>query len=301
MKEFILTQEETERTVLVGLITNTQNEAKANEYLDELAFLAETAGALPVKKFLQRLDTPNSRTFVGSGKLSEIKAYIEENEIGMVIFDDDLSSKQVQNIERELQVKILDRTSLILDIFAKRAQTANAKRQVELAQYQYLLPRLTRLWTHLERQRGGIGMRGPGETQIETDRRIILDKISHLKEELKSIDPKKHPAKKPGEVGTSSISRLYQCGEIHFDEPVKQVGGLCREQTLCHARYDRAKSDCRQPSLSALRHSRIYPQTAYPSGRFVQIDTRRGAGSRPPATHRGYLASGFRRTNRSSQ
>ena len=180
MKEFILTQEETERTVLVGLITNTQNEAKANEYLDELAFLAETAGALPVKKFLQRLDTPNSRTFVGSGKLSEIKAYIEENEIGMVIFDDDLSSKQVQNIERELQVKILDRTSLILDIFAKRAQTANAKRQVELAQYQYLLPRLTRLWTHLERQRGGIGMRGPGETQIETDRRIILDKISHL-------------------------------------------------------------------------------------------------------------------------
>ena len=169
MKEFILTQEETERTVLVGLITNTQNEAKANEYLDELAFLAETAGALPVKKFLQRLNTPNSRTFV----------------------DDDLSSKQVQNIERELQVKILDRTSLILDIFAKRAQTANAKRQVELAQYQYLLPRLTRLWTHLERQRGGIGMRGPGETQIETDRRIILDKISHLKEELKSIDRQK--------------------------------------------------------------------------------------------------------------
>ncbi|WP_417024374.1 GTPase HflX [Barnesiella intestinihominis] len=191
MKEAILTQEDTERTVLVGLITNTQNEAKANEYLDELAFLAETAGALPVKKFLQRLDTPNSRTFVGSGKLSEIKAYIEENEIGMVIFDDDLSSKQVQNIERELQVKILDRTSLILDIFAKRAQTANAKRQVELAQYQYLLPRLTRLWTHLERQRGGIGMRGPGETQIETDRRIILDKISHLKEELKSIDRQK--------------------------------------------------------------------------------------------------------------
>ena len=191
MKEFILTQEETERTVLVGLITNTQNEAKVNEYLDELAFLAETAGAQPVKKFLQRLDTPNSRTFVGAGKLAEIKNYIDENEIGMVIFDDDLSAKQVQNIEKELQVKILDRTSLILDIFAKRAQTANAKRQVELAQYQYLLPRLTRLWTHLERQRGGIGMRGPGETQIETDRRIILDKISHLKEELKSIDRQK--------------------------------------------------------------------------------------------------------------
>ena len=188
MKEFILTQEETERTVLVGLITNTQNEAKANEYLDELAFLAETAGALPVKKFLQRLDTPNSRTFVGSGKLSEIKAYIEENEIGMVIFDDDLSSKQVQNIERELQVKILDRTSLILDIFAKRAQTANAKRQVELAQYQYLLPRLTGMWTHLERQKGGIGLRGPGESEIETDRRIIRDKITRLKEQLAKID-----------------------------------------------------------------------------------------------------------------
>ena len=287
MKEFILTQEETERTVLVGLITNTQNEAKANEYLDELAFLAETAGALPVKKFLQRLDTPNSRTFVGSGKLSEIKAYIEENEIGMVIFDDDLSSKQVQNIERELQVKILDRTSLILDIFAKRAQTANAKRQVELAQYQYLLPRLTRLWTHLERQRGGIGMRGPGETQIETDRRIILDKISHLKEELKSID-------RQNSIQRKNRGKLVRVALVGY---VKQVGSLCGEQTLCHARYDRAQSDCRQPSLSALRHSRIYPQTAYPSGRFVQIDTRRGAGSRPPATHRGYHASGFRRTN----
>ncbi|MCU6768764.1 GTPase HflX [Barnesiella propionica] len=196
MKEFILTKQETEKTVLVGLITPAQNEAKANEYLDELAFLAETAGAQPVKKFLQRLDTPNSRTFVGTGKLQEIKEYIAENEIGMVIFDDDLSSKQVQNIERELQVKILDRTSLILDIFAARAQTANAKTQVELAQYQYLLPRLTRLWTHLERQRGGIGMRGPGETQIETDRRIILDKISRLKEELQHIDRQKSMQRK---------------------------------------------------------------------------------------------------------
>ena len=196
MKEFILTKQETEKTVLVGLITPAQNEAKANEYLDELAFLAETAGAQPVKKFLQRLDTPNSRTFVGTGKLQEIIEYIAENEIGMVIFDDDLSSKQVQNIERELQIKILDRTSLILDIFAARAQTANAKTQVELAQYQYLLPRLTRLWTHLERQRGGIGMRGPGETQIETDRRIILDKISRLKEELQHIDRQKSMQRK---------------------------------------------------------------------------------------------------------
>ena len=197
MKEFIHTQMASERAILIGLITANQNEAKTNEYLDELAFLAETAGAQPERRFLQRLDYPNTRTYVGTGKLQEIKEYIEmraEDEdggVGLVIFDDELSPKQLQNIERELQVKILDRTTLILDIFALRAQTANAKTQVELAQYQYLLPRLTRLWTHLERQRGGIGMRGPGETQIETDRRIILDRISRLKEELRSIDRQK--------------------------------------------------------------------------------------------------------------
>ena len=197
MKEFIHTQMASERAVLVSLITANQNEAKTNEYLDELAFLAETAGARPERRFLQRLDYPNPRTYVGTGKLQEIKDYIEmtaedeEGGVGLVIFDDELSPKQMQNIERELQVKILDRTSLILDIFALRAQTANATTQVELAQYQYLLPRLTRLWTHLERQRGGIGMRGPGETQIETDRRIILDRISRLKEELRNIDRQK--------------------------------------------------------------------------------------------------------------
>ena len=191
MIDQILSEETTERAVLVGLISNQQNETKAKEYLDELAFLADTAGAVTVRTFLQKLEYPNPRTYVGKGKLDEIRAYIEDNDIGMAIFDDDLSSKQVVNIERELKVKILDRTSLILDIFAKRARTANAKTQVELAQYQYLLPRLTRMWTHLERQRGGIGMRGPGETQIETDRRIILDKISRLKEELKSIDRQK--------------------------------------------------------------------------------------------------------------
>lgn len=181
-----------ERAILVGLITPTQDEAKSEEYLDELAFLADTAGAEEVKRFTQRLDYPNPRTFVGKGKLEEIKKFIEDDgDIAMAIFDDDLSTKQVLNIERELGVKILDRTNLILDIFAKRAQTASAKTQVELAQYQYLLPRLTRMWTHLERQRGGIGMRGPGETQIETDRRIILDKISRLKEELRSIDKQK--------------------------------------------------------------------------------------------------------------
>ncbi len=188
MIDNIITEELSEKAVLVGLITQQQNEIKANEYLDELEFLADTAGAVVVKKFLQRIDQPNRATFVGTGKLQEIREYVEENEIGLVIFDDDLSAKQVSNIEKELKVKILDRTSLILDIFAKRAQTASAKLQVELAQYRYLLPRLTRMWTHLERQRGGIGMRGPGETQIETDRRIILDRISLLKQKLKELD-----------------------------------------------------------------------------------------------------------------
>jgi GTP-binding protein HflX len=196
MRDFIITNKDTERTVLVGLITQQQNEQKSNEYLDELRFLAETAGAEPVKIFTQRIECPHPVTFVGTGKLHEIKQYIEENEIGMVIFDDELSPKQLRNIEKELQVKILDRTSLILDIFAKRAQSGNAQTQVELAQYKYLLPRLTGMWTHLERQRGGIGMRGPGESQIETDRRIILDKIAKLKEDLKTIDKQKATQRK---------------------------------------------------------------------------------------------------------
>ena len=191
MKDLPTATEAPERAILVGLITPAQNEARAKEYLDELEFLADTAGAVTVRKFTQKMNGPDSRTFVGSGKLEEIRQYTEDNDIAMAIFDDDLSSKQVANIEKELKIKVLDRTGLILDIFAKRARTANARTQVELAQYQYLLPRLTRMWTHLERQRGGIGMRGPGETQIETDRRIILDKISRLKEELRSIDRQK--------------------------------------------------------------------------------------------------------------
>jgi len=191
MKEFIISEAQTEKAVLVGLITPNQNEQKIKEYLDELAFLADTAGVEPVKMFYQRLDYANPVTFVGTGKLQEIKEYVVENEIGVVIFDDELSPKQLRNIEKELKVMILDRTSLILDIFAKRAQTAHAKTQVELAQYKYMLPRLTRLWTHLERQRGGVGMRGPGETQLETDKRIILDKISLLKKELVNIDKTK--------------------------------------------------------------------------------------------------------------
>ena len=187
----IVSEMENERAVLVGLITPTQNEAKANEYLDELAFLADTAGAVTVKKFLQRCDAPNRTSFVGKGKLEEIAKYVEDNDIALAIFDDDLTTKQVTFIEKEVKAKVLDRTSLILDIFAARAKTANARMQVEFAQYQYLLPRLTRMWTHLERQRGGIGMRGPGETQIETDRRIILDKISLLKERLRDLDKQK--------------------------------------------------------------------------------------------------------------
>ena len=177
-----------ENAVLVGLITKDQDEEKLTEYMDELEFLAYTAGATVKKRFTQKLSQPDSRTFVGKGKAEEIKLFLEENEIGTVIFDDELSPSQLKNLERELEVKILDRTNLILDIFAQRAQTSYARTQVELAQYEYLLPRLTRMWTHLERQRGGIGMRGPGETEIETDRRIIRDRISLLKEKLKTID-----------------------------------------------------------------------------------------------------------------
>ncbi len=177
-----------EKAILVGLITGQQDERQVAEYLDELEFLADTAGAEVYERFTQKLDNPHPATFVGSGKLAEIRDFAEVHEIDSVIFDDELSATQIRNIEKVLQCKILDRTNLILDIFAKRAQTAHAKTQVELAQYQYLLPRLTRMWTHLERQKGGIGMRGPGETQIETDRRIILDKISKLKEQLVRID-----------------------------------------------------------------------------------------------------------------
>ena len=207
MKEFVISTTKKETAILVGLITSTQNERKTNEYLDELEFLAQTAGAEVVKRFTQRIDHPHPVTYVGTGKLAEIAEYVEmlkdsDDEIGMVIFDDELSAKQLRNIEKELKIKILDRTSLILDIFAMRAQTAHAKVQVELAQYKYMLPRLQRLWTHLERQGGGsggagggkggsVGLRGPGETQLEMDRRIILGRMSLLKEQLAQIDRQK--------------------------------------------------------------------------------------------------------------
>ena len=241
MKEFIISEAKVETAVLVGLITQMQDERKTNEYLDELAFLAETAGAEVVKRFTQKLPTANSVTYVGKGKLEEIRQYIrteeeEEREVGMVIFDDELSAKQIRNIEAELKVKILDRTSLILDIFAMRAQTANAKTQVELAQYKYMLPRLQRLWTHLERQGGGsgsgsgkggsVGLRGPGETQLEMDRRIILNRMSLLKERLAEIDKQKATQRKNRgrmirvalvgytNVGKSTIMNLLSKSEV---------------------------------------------------------------------------------------
>jgi GTP-binding protein HflX len=185
-----------ENAVLVGVVTKSQDATQLKEYLDELSFLAETAGAVEVKRFTQKLEYPDPRTFVGKGKLEEILNYIKENQVDVVIFDDELSPSQARNIERVIEVKVLDRSSLILDIFASRAQTSYARTQVELAQCQYLLPRLTRMWTHLERQKGGIGLRGPGETQIETDRRIILTKIALLKEKLKEIDRQKATQRK---------------------------------------------------------------------------------------------------------
>ncbi|MBM6661518.1 GTPase HflX [Marseilla massiliensis] len=210
MKEFVISEAKAETAVLVGLITNEQDEAKTKEYLDELEFLADTAGAVTVKRFTQKVNGPSSVTYVGSGKLAEIRKYIEDEaeadrEVGMVIFDDELSAKQIRNIEKELKVKILDRTSLILDIFAMRAQTAEAKTQVELAQHRYMLPRLQRLWTHLERQGGGsgsgggkgsVGLRGPGETQLEMDRRIILQRITLLKQRLAEIEKQKNTQRK---------------------------------------------------------------------------------------------------------
>ena len=244
MKEFVISEAKAETAILVGLITPDQDETKTKEYLDELEFLADTAGAITVKRFTQKVGAPNQTSYVGKGKLEEIKQYIKdeennEREIGMVIFDDELSARQIKNIETELEVKILDRTSLILDIFAMRAQTANAKTQVELAQYRYMLPRLQRLWTHLERQGGGsgsgggkgsVGLRGPGETQLEMDRRIILNRMSLLKKRLEEIDKQKSTQRKNRgrlirvalvgytNVGKSTIMNLLAKSDIFAED-----------------------------------------------------------------------------------
>lgn len=240
MKEFVISEAKAESAILVGLITKDQDEAKTKEYLDELEFLADTAGAVTVKRYTQRVGGPSQTTYVGKGKLEKIRNYIKEREdaeepVGMVIFDDELSARQIRNIEKELGVKILDRTSLILDIFAMRAQTANAKTQVELAQYRYMLPRLQRLWTHLERQGGGsgsgggkgsVGLRGPGETQLEMDRRIILQRITLLKQRLVEIEKQKTTQRKNRgrlirvalvgytNVGKSTIMNLLAKSEV---------------------------------------------------------------------------------------
>lgn len=220
------TAKEQETAVLVAVTRKTQAEDKTQEYLDELAFLAETAGAKTLKRFTQRLEKPDTKTFIGSGKLEEIKAFVLQNSVDMVIFDDDLSPSQLRNLERELAVKIVDRSLLILDIFALRAQTAQARTQIEMAQYQYLLPRLTGLWTHLSKQKGGIGMKGPGETEIETDRRIVRERISLLKEKLKTIDKQNFQQRKSREgmvrvalvgytnVGKSTIMNLLSKSEV---------------------------------------------------------------------------------------
>ncbi len=243
MPEYINHEPKPERAVLVAAATYEQSRERTDEYLDELAFLLETAGGIPVARFIQQLDRPNSVTYVGTGKLEEIRQYVKAENIDMAIFDDELGATQIRNLERELECKILDRTNLILDIFAKNARTSFAKAQVELAQYQYMLPRLTRMWTHLERQRGGIGLRGPGETEIETDRRIIRDKISKLKEKLKDIDMQQSVQRKNRgqlvrvalvgytNVGKSTIMNLLSKSEVlaennHFatlDTTVRKV------------------------------------------------------------------------------
>ena len=297
MKEFVISEVKAETAVLVGLITKEQDEAKTKEYLDELEFLADTAGAVTVKRFTQKVVAPNQTTYVGKGKLEEIKQYIkeeeeEDREIGMVIFDDELSAKQIRNIEQELQVKILDRTSLILDIFAMRAQTAAAKTQVELAQYRYMLPRLQRLWTHLERQGGGsgsgggkgsVGLRGPGETQLEMDRRIILGRMSLLKERLAEIDKQKTTQRK-------NRGRLIRVALVHY-EPALQERGLCREQTLRHSRHHRTKGRGGKSAFPPGRHCRIYPQVAYRPGRLFQKHPRRDTRGRPAVACCRHLAS----------
>lgn len=226
MDKFIEIRKEEERIILVGVVCDKQNEEQLDEYLDELEFLAETAGAKTVKRFTQKLEYYHPKTFVGSGKLEEIKIFVADNEITCAIFDDELSPSQIRNIENELKCKILDRTNLILDIFARRAQTSYAKTQVELAQYQYLLPRLSGMWTHLERQKGGIGLRGPGEKEIETDRRTIRDKISKLKDDLIKIDKQKTTQRKNRgkmirvalvgytNVGKSTIMNLLTKSEV---------------------------------------------------------------------------------------
>ncbi|TVR74304.1 MAG: GTPase HflX [Marinilabiliales bacterium] len=230
MIENVTTEVKEQKAVLIGVINQHQTNAEVEEYLNELAFLAETAGAVPVERFFQRVETPNPGTYIGSGKLSEIQNFVKQHKVDMAIFDDELSASQFRNIEKILGCRVIDRTNLILDIFARRAKTAHARTQVELAQYQYLLPRLAGLWTHLERQRGGIGLRGPGETEIETDRRIVRDKIAKLQERLEKIDKQKATQRKNRgklvrvslvgytNVGKSTIMNLLSKSDVFAED-----------------------------------------------------------------------------------
>jgi GTP-binding protein HflX len=250
------TGHEAETAVLVAVPDKRQDDALTTEYLDELAFLTETAGTVPTKRFVQKLEKPDIRTFVGSGKLEEIRAYVQHHGTNTVIFDDDLSPSQLRNLEKELKVKILDRTLLILDIFALRAKTATARTQVELAQYQYLLPRLTGLWTHLERQRGGVGMRGPGEREIETDRRVVRDRISLLKEQP-------DPAQVAHRRDSRGAGGLYQRGQKHADEHPQPRRRVCRKQAFRYRRLHSAQGGAGERAVPALRYGRVYPEAAH--------------------------------------
>jgi len=220
-----------ENAIMISVSTPAVGSEKTLEYLEELAFLIETAGGIPTKRFIQNLQKPDSKYYVGSGKLKEIKAYIDDNKIDLAVFDDELTPSQIRNIETVLGCKIVDRTHLILDIFSKHAQSSHAKAQVELAQYQYLLPRLTRMWTHLEKQRGGIGMRGPGEKEIETDRRIIRDRITLLKEKLKVIDKQKLTQR-------GNREQFVRVSLVGYTNVGKSVS---RKQTICDIRYYRSE------------------------------------------------------------
>ena len=300
MGETIDTAPEQRRAVLVAVVRERQDERQANEYLDELEFLAETAGIRSVKRFTQRLAAPSAKTFIGEGKLAEIAAFVEENEIRYVIFDDELSPSQLRNLDKVFKNKIYDRTSLILDIFVQRATTAYAKAQVELAQCQYLLPRLAGMWTHLERQRGGTGTRGgAGEREIETDRRVIRNRISRLKEQLSKID--RQMAVQRGNRG--SLVRVALVGYTNVGKSTlmnlhSEKRGFRREQALRDARHDGPQGRFGESALSAVGHRWLHPQAAPSARRVVQVDARRGARGRLAAACGRHFASELRGADR---
>ena len=264
-----------ESVVLIGVITSQQDEEKSQEYLDELEFLAFTAGGTVKKRFTQKLEYPNPKTFIGTGKLDEVKQYIDEHGIETVIFDDELSPGQLRNIEKILEEKVLDRTNLILDIFAQRAQTSYARTQVELAQCQYLLPRLTGMWTHLERQRGGIGMRGPGETEIETDRRIIRDKITLLKKKLVTIDKQMAVQRKNrGKMVRAALVGYTNVGKSTLMNVISKSDVFAENKLFATLDTTVRKGGDQKYSFFTYRYCWFYKKTSYTTGRVFQINFR---------------------------